>query len=110
MKFLDDSESDDPILSVVNLIDIFLVVIAALLLTVARNPLLSSVLQQEVTVLSKPGSPDMEMLVKKGEKIERYKASGAIGQGEGSKAGVAYRMRDGSFVYVPEGGASAAAP
>jgi len=41
-------------------------------------------------------------VIKKGEKIERYKASDAIGQGEGSKAGVAYRMKDGSFVYVPE--------
>ena len=31
MKFLDETEADDPILSVVNLIDVFLVVIAALL-------------------------------------------------------------------------------
>lgn len=42
------------------------------------------------------------MIIKKGEKIERYKASDTIGKGEGSKAGVAYRMKDGSFVYVPE--------
>jgi biopolymer transport protein ExbD len=41
MKFLDETEADDPILSVVNLIDVFLVVIAALLITVAKNPLLS---------------------------------------------------------------------
>ena len=41
MKFLDETEADDPILSVVNLIDVFLVVIAALLITVAQNPLLS---------------------------------------------------------------------
>ena len=37
-----------------------------------------------------------------GEKIERYKASGAIGSGDGDKAGVACRMKDGSIVYVPE--------
>ncbi|MCC7098284.1 MAG: DUF2149 domain-containing protein, partial [Rubrivivax sp.] len=43
-----------------------------------------------------------EVLVKKGEKVERYKASGAIGRGDGEKAGVAYRMKDGSIVYVPE--------
>ena len=30
-------------------------------------------------------------------------ASGAIGSGDGEKAGVAYRMKDGSIVYVPEG-------
>ncbi len=42
------------------------------------------------------------MLIKKGEKIESYKASDTIGEGEGTKAGIAYRMKDGSFVYVPE--------
>ena len=43
---------------------------------------------------------------KRGEKIEKYKASGDIGEGDGEKAGVAYRMKDGSMVYVPEGGAA----
>lgn len=102
MKFLHEPESDDPILSVVNLIDIFLVIIAALLITVAQNPLLSAFVRQDITVITDPGKPNMEMMVKKGEKIERYKSSGTIGQGEGSKAGTAYRMKDGSMVYVPE--------
>jgi hypothetical protein len=102
MKFLHEPESDDPILSVVNLIDIFLVIIAALLITVAQNPLLNPFAKQDVTVITDPGKPSMEMIVKKGEKLERYKANGAIGQGEGTKAGVAYRMKDGSMVYVPE--------
>lgn len=104
MKLLHEPESDDPILSVVNLIDIFLVIIAALLITVAQNPLLDPFSKRDVTVITDPGKPSMEMVVKKGEKIERYKASGEIGQGEGEKAGVAYRMRDGSMVYVPETG------
>ncbi|MCX8017636.1 MAG: DUF2149 domain-containing protein [Rhodocyclaceae bacterium] len=102
MRFLHETESDDPILSVVNLIDIFLVVIAALLIAVAQNPLLNPFSQQDVTVIVDAGKPSMEMIVKKGEKIEKYKASGAIGQGEGEKAGTAYRMKDGSMVYVPE--------
>lgn len=102
MKFLHEPEFDDPILSVVNLIDIFLVIIAALLITIAQNPMLNPFSKQDVTVITDPGKPTMEMLVKKGEKIEKYKASGEIGQGEGQKAGVAYRMKDGSMVYVPE--------
>lgn len=102
MRFLDESESDDPILSVVNLIDIFLVIIAALLITVAQNPLLNPFSKRDVTVITDPGKPSMEMIVKQGEKIEHYKASGQVGQGEGEKAGVAYRMKDGSMVYVPE--------
>ncbi len=102
LKLLHEPETDDPILSVVNLIDIFLVVIAALLITVAQSPMMSSFGKHDVTVITDPGKPNMEILVKKGEKVERYKASGAIGSGDGDKAGVAYRMKDGSIVYVPE--------
>jgi len=100
---MDDPDGDDPILSVVNLIDVFLVVIAALLLAVANNPM-NPFTQDNVTVIRNPGQPDMEIVIKDGEKIERYQASGQIGQGEGSKAGVAYRLKDGSMVYVPEPG------
>lgn len=106
IKLLSEPETEDPILSVVNLIDIFLVVIAALLITVAKNPLLNPFNKQDVTVITDAGKPSMEVIVKKGEKIEHYKSSGAIGQGEGDKAGTAYRMKDGSIVYVPEESAS----
>ena len=102
LKLLHEPESDDPILSVVNLIDIFLVIIAALLITVAQNPLINPFSKRDVTVIIDAGKPGMEIAVKQGEKIERYKASGAIGSGDGEKAGVAYRMQDGSMVYVPE--------
>lgn len=104
MKFLEETESDDPILSVVNLIDIFLVIIAALLITIAQNPLLDPFTHKDVTIITDPGKDNMEMIVKKGETIERFKASGETGEGQGSKAGVAYRMKDGTVVYVPETG------
>lgn len=100
-RLLDDLESDDPVLSLVNLIDVFLVIIATLLLAVASNPL-NPLDADQVTVIKNPGRADMEILQKVGRKIERYKASGASGSGEGVKAGVAYRMKDGSMMYVPE--------
>ena len=103
IKLLDEANDDDPILSVVNLIDIFLVIIAALLITIAQNPLMNPFSQQDVTVIVDAGKPSMEMIIKKGETIEHYKASGEIGSGDGQKAGVAYRMQDGSMIYVPEG-------
>jgi len=103
LKLLHEAENDDPILSVVNLIDIFLVVIAALLITVAQNPMIKPFFnKQDVTVISDPGKPSMEIMIKKGEKVEHFKASGQIGSGDGEKAGVAYKMKDGSIVYVPE--------
>ena len=101
LRLMDDLESDDPILSVVNIIDVFLVIIAALLLAVANNPI-NPFTADNVTVIKNPGKPNMEMIVKDGQKIEQYKSSGKIGQGEGAKAGVAYRLKDGTMVYVPE--------
>lgn len=102
-NLLEDSDEDDPILSVVNLIDVFLVIIAALLLAVAQSPA-NPFSAEQVTVIKNPGKENMEIMVKDGKKIEHYKASGEIGEGQGAKAGVAYKMKDGSMVYVPEGG------
>ena len=103
MKLLEEDESLNPILSAVNLIDVFLVIIAALLIAIAQNPL-NPFSADDVTVIKNAGKKDMEVIVKKGKKLTKYKSNGKIGEGEGSKAGVAYKMKDGSMVYVPEKG------
>jgi len=101
LRLLEEAEADDPILSVVNLIDVFLVIIAALLLSVANNPL-NPFTEDDFTLIKNPGEAHMEVLIKQGETLEHYKSSGQIGQGEGAKAGIAYRLKDGSMIYVPE--------
>lgn len=101
LKLHDDSEADDPILSVVNLIDVFLVIIAALLLSIANNPL-NPYTRDKITLIRNAGQPDMEIVTRDGQTIQRFQGTGAAGQGKGIKAGVAYRMADGSLVYVPE--------
>lgn len=101
LRLIEDADADDPILSVVNLIDVFLVVIAALLLTVASNPL-NPFMQENFTLVKNPGEDTMEVIIKKGEVLEHYKSSGDMGEGEGAKAGITYRMKDGSMIYVPE--------
>ena len=101
MKLLEDDESINPALSVVNLVDVFLVLVAALLIAIAQNPM-NPFLEENVTVIKNAGEPDMEMIIKKGKTIETFKSSGEVGAGDGVKAGVAYKMADGSFVYVPE--------
>jgi len=100
-RLIDEADGDDPILSVVNIIDVFLVVIAALLLAIAANPM-NPFSADKVTVIRNPGEADMEITIKNGKTLERYTSSGAIGEGEGAKAGIAYRLKDGSMVYVPE--------
>lgn len=102
MRFLDEDEELNPIISAVNLVDVFLVIIAALLIAIAQNPL-NTFNADNVTVVKNAGKPNMEVIVKEGKEIKTYKSNGEIGSGEGMRAGVAYKMADGSFVYVPEG-------
>lgn len=102
LRLDDEADNDDPILSVVNLIDVFLVVIAALMLAVAANPL-NPFAGDSVTVIRNAGRPDMEVIVKDGERIERFKGEGATAAADqGVRAGIAYRMADGSLIYVPD--------
>ncbi|MGO2365846.1 MAG: DUF2149 domain-containing protein [Pseudoalteromonas sp.] len=100
MRFLDSDEADDPILSVVNLVDLFLVIIGILLVVIATNPL-SPFTEKDVVVIENPGKADMKITVKQGEKLTRYESNGEIGKGQGTKAGETYQMEDGSLIYVP---------
>ena len=52
MRLLDEDESMNPALSVVNLVDVFLVLIAALLIAIAQNPL-NPFLAEDVTVIKR---------------------------------------------------------
>ena len=101
LRLMDEGEDDDPVLSVVNLIDVFLVIIAALLLAVANNPV-NPFSADDVTVIRNAGRPDMQIVIRDGRRIERFAADGSAGEGRGVRAGTAYRMADGTLVYVPE--------
>ncbi|WP_460838108.1 DUF2149 domain-containing protein [Noviherbaspirillum agri] len=103
INILDDDDGDDPILSVVNIVDVFLVIIAVLLIAVIENPL-NPFASQDAIVIKNPGKPDMAMVIKEGNELKEYKSSGQIGEGQGMKAGTAYRLKNGSMVYVPEEG------
>ena len=95
-----DEDDDDPVLSTINLIDVFLVVIGMLLIAVINNPM-NPFAGDKLTIIRNEGKPNMEIITKDGQKITKFKASGASGEGDGEKAGTAYRMKDGSMVYVP---------
>lgn len=101
MKFLTDDDDLDPITTAVNLVDVFLVIIAALIISIAQNPL-NPFSSENVTVIKNEGEPNMEIIVKEGNEIKQFKSNGDIGSGNGQKAGTAYQMKDGSMVYVPQ--------
>ncbi|HKM38169.1 MAG TPA: DUF2149 domain-containing protein [Thiopseudomonas sp.] len=97
-----EEEDDDPIAGAVNIIDVFLVIIAVLLVILMSNPLNPFATEEEIIVIKNPGKPNMEMLIKDGTELKHYQSSGEVGEGKGSKAGITYKMDDGSMIYVPE--------
>jgi hypothetical protein len=101
MRFLHESDGDDPLLSVVNLIDVFLVVVAMLMIIIVQNPL-NPFASRDVVLVENPGKADMRILIKNGETLTRYETSGEIGEGQGVRAGTTYRLPDGRLIYVPE--------
>ncbi|MCB1680245.1 MAG: DUF2149 domain-containing protein [Halioglobus sp.] len=100
-----DVEDDDPMLSMVNIVDIFLVIIVILFIIIMENPL-NPFSRDAVTVIKNPGKENMEIVIKQGQKLEHYKSTSEAGSGQGTKAGVTYRLDDGSLVYVPESGSA----
>jgi hypothetical protein len=101
MRFLNEQDSDDPLLSVVNLIDVFLVVIAMLMIIVVKNPL-NPFSSGNVVVVENPGEATMTMTIKQGQELKKYESSSEVGEGKGTRAGTTYRLPDGRLIYVPE--------
>lgn len=100
MRFLHDDDTD-PMLSVVNLIDLFLVIIVMLMVLIAQNPL-KPFSAQRVVVVENPGADDMRITIKDGRELTHYESSGEMGEGQGARAGITYRLDDGRMIYVPE--------
>jgi len=96
-----DSDDEDPILSVVNLIDLFLVITVILLIIIVKNPL-NPLSKERVVVVENPGQDNMTITIRDGEEMTRYESNGEIGEGDGVKAGVTYKLPNGKMVYVPE--------
>ena len=95
----------------VNLFDVSMALVVALILAAAGGGGLAQIAaqmsQNDVTIVTNPGQPDMEMVVKRGKKIERLRASDEQGWGRGQRLGTAYRLESGEVVYVPDGSAAA---
>lgn len=95
MRFLEGDEEDDPILSVVNVIDVFLVIVVMLLIVVARSS--ATALAEQA-----PDADSGEVIPETVQSLERYETTGEMGEGTGVRAGTTYRLDDGTMVFVPE--------
>lgn len=94
---------DDPLAGMANLFDLSMVFAVALMVAAVSSMKMTEFFTQEdMTMVKNPGKEDMEIIVKKGKKIERYKGSTSKGEGKGKKIGAAYELENGEIIYVPE--------
>nr|WP_319571132.1 DUF2149 domain-containing protein [uncultured Draconibacterium sp.] len=103
-RFLHE-EDIDPMATVANLFDVAMVFALALMVAlVARYKMTEMFSKEDFTMVKNPGSEQMEIITKKGDKIETYRASDKT-QSEGNKGkrvGVAYQLENGEIIYIPE--------
>jgi hypothetical protein len=93
---------DDPLSGMANLFDLAMVFAVALMVAMVTFFKMTDFLTKEnVTIVKNPGKKNMEIIIKKGKKIEKYKASGKNGKGKGKKIGIAYELESGEIIYVP---------
>ncbi|MEM8667740.1 MAG: DUF2149 domain-containing protein [Planctomycetota bacterium] len=93
-------EDSDPMLSSVNLVDVFMVAMVVMAISLLGNPVFR-MQQDDYTIIHNPGEPTMEITVKEGQRLTRFRATGRSSQGNGVEAGTAYQLQDGTMVYVP---------
>jgi hypothetical protein len=108
--FFRDSEGEvNPLAGMANLFDVAMVFAVALMVALVSYLRVPALLEdKDYTVITNPGEPDMEIIVKEGKEIQHYEATDETGVGRGQLLGKAYRLPDGRVVYVPaekEGGA-----
>jgi hypothetical protein len=95
----------DPLDGLVNLFSVAVVFAVALLVAILAAVGLSGLLTNEnMTIVTNPGTPEMQVIVKEGDEITKLDMeAGAQVEGVGTLIGSFYRLANGTVVYEPAG-------
>ena len=95
----------DPLDGIVNLFDVAIVLAVGFLVAALAAAGVSGLLTNEnMTIVTNPGTPEMQVIVKEGDTITKLDMqSGAQVEGMGTLIGSFYKLADGTVVYVPAG-------
>ena len=93
----------DPLDGVINLFDVAIVLAVGFLLAALTGLGMTDILTgEDMTVVTNPGTDEMQVIVKSGDTIERFDVQGGEQvSGVGTLIGAFYRLADGTTVYVP---------
>ena len=89
---------------VVNLFDVAMVFAVALMVAMVMHMNMTEVFTQEdFTVVKNPGKENMEIIMKEGNKINKYTPSNSrVPVRKGKRVGIAYELGKREIIYVPE--------
>lgn len=104
LGLLTKRDDDDIVAVVANLFDVGIVLALGFMVALISALNLLDVFDpdQKVTI-TKERADGMEITVREGQKTTTRRLSKTVGSGDGTRVGIAYRLEDGSVVYVPEG-------
>ena len=99
-----EQDSPDPMTGVGNLFDTAVVFIAALLLALMTVFDAKEIFSKDsrMTIIKKNDRGELTIIRKKGRKMQAVKMTREEASGRGTRLGTAYRLEDGSMIYVPE--------
>ncbi len=97
-------EDEDPLAGLANLFDIGIVFALGFMVSLVMYLGLPELLERkDMTLIKDPGTDQMEIILKQGDRIERLRATGGELRGNGGvRLGTAWRLDNGEVVYVPE--------
>lgn len=102
----EDEEDDNPLGMLTNLFDVAMVFAVALMVALVAHFNMSDIFSKEdYTIVKNPGSDNMEIIMKEGDKIKKYTPSETENRQSGSKGrrvGSAYQLENGEIIYIPE--------
>lgn len=105
-RLLSQDADLDPMSSVGNLFDVAMVFAVALMVALVTHYNMTEMFSTEdFTMVKNPGKENMEIISKKGQKIERYTPAqnqDPNNGAKGRKVGIAYELENGEIIYVPE--------
>jgi len=101
---IDDFEGEDPLTGLANLFDLGLVFIVGLLLMLFATYHLQDLFTEksEITIMKKLNNGEIEIITKKARKIKAMRVTKQKAKGKGHRLGVAYKLENGTMVYVPD--------
>lgn len=95
---------NDPMTGVANLFDLGLVFIVGLLIALFGAYHLEDLLSQtsEFTIVKKSADGQIQIVEKKGKKIDVMKVTRESAKGRGQRLGTAYKLENGQMIYIPD--------